>query len=99
MRSFLGLCGLLLSLTACPTATPSGDVDAGFSRELRCGGKRGLDCPGEGVCLDEPNDDCDPQTLGNDCGGWCQCSPDEECPSQYHWNADPFVCACVEDAN
>lgn len=37
-----------------------------------CGGIAGIQCRGiDEVCVDDPNDECDPTTGGADCGGLC----------------------------
>jgi hypothetical protein len=36
-----------------------------------CGGIAGFPCPDGQTCVDDPDDDCDPQTGGADCGGVC----------------------------
>jgi len=38
-----------------------------------CGGIAGIPCPGAGRCVDDPNDSCDPNNGGADCGGICVC--------------------------
>ena len=38
---------------------------------LFCGGIAGIECPGNLVCIDDPRDNCCPQTGGADCGGVC----------------------------
>lgn len=48
----------------CPP--PSGPVS-----NIPCGGIAGLECPGRLVCIDDPRDDCCPQTGGADCSGVC----------------------------
>lgn len=40
-----------------------------------CGGIAGIPCPAGQVCVDNPNDSCDPSTGGADCGGLCQTAP------------------------
>lgn len=42
-----------------------------------CGGFAGIQCPEGQVCVDDPNDDCDPENGGADCGGVCQLEPEE----------------------
>ena len=60
-----------------------------------CGGIAGFPCPGEGVCLDDPRDDCDPDRGGADCGGYCRCDADADCERGYRFDDSPEVCACV----
>ena len=45
----------------CATANPT-----------QCGGIAGLPCPEGQVCVDDPNDDCDPERGGADCSGLCK---------------------------
>ncbi|WP_163987984.1 hypothetical protein [Pyxidicoccus caerfyrddinensis] len=42
-----------------------------------CGGFAGIGCPDGYSCVDDPNDDCDPNNGGADCAGVCTASPDE----------------------
>ena len=37
----------------------------------QCGGSAGIGCPPEMVCIDNPDDDCNPMTDGPDCAGIC----------------------------
>jgi hypothetical protein len=54
---------------------------------LRCAGFLGLPCPDGYLCIDDPNDSCDPAGGGADCGGLCildgspQCRADSDCPA------------------
>ncbi|MBI4509230.1 MAG: protease complex subunit PrcB family protein [Deltaproteobacteria bacterium] len=59
-----------------------------------CGGIAGFECPGEGTCVDDPSDDCDPR-IGADCGGICQCNANAACLAGFRWDGSPEVCACV----
>jgi hypothetical protein len=69
---------------------PLTDPDCGgFCRpidRLRCNGVAGIVCPEGYVCVDDPNDDCDPNAGGADCGGICEpetsggCTTDRDCP-------------------
>jgi hypothetical protein len=60
-----------------------------------CGGIAGIDCPGSGTCADNPNDGCDPQRGGADCGGICQCIERVLCVRGSVFDSSPEVCACV----
>jgi hypothetical protein len=62
-----------------------------------CGGFAGLACPGEGECVDDPGDDCDPEHGGADCGGLCECNvgPLIDCAPDRVFDDSPGVCACV----
>jgi hypothetical protein len=63
-----------------------------------CGGIAGIPCPGGGICVDDPTDDCDPQNGGADCGGICQCVQRALWVIGSHFDPSPFVCACVPTA-
>lgn len=43
-----------------------------------CGGIAGFPCPDGYQCVDNPNDSCDPNLGGADCGGMC--TKDKNCP-------------------
>lgn len=60
-----------------------------------CGGFAGITCPGEGSCVDDPRDDCDPANGGADCGGICTCRQPHTCPAGGRFDPRPGVCACV----
>jgi hypothetical protein len=64
----------------------------------QCGGFAGFTCPGEGECLDVPDDSCDPEMGGADCGGYCSCSvgPLIDCAPDTTFDPSPEVCACVK---
>jgi len=63
-----------------------------------CGGIAGIECPGEGYCVDNPDDSCDLEDGGNDCGGLCECQTLGDCEDGYVWDNAPDVCTCVEVA-
>ena len=49
-----------------------------------CGGIAGITCPDGYECIDDPDDDCDPDNGGADCGGICvmedeSCTGNDEC--------------------
>ncbi len=71
--------------------------DAPGSCTKRCGGIAGLQCDGTDICVEDPNDDCDPSTGGADCMGVCRdaiCSGQTaKCTATTHW--DQFECTCV----
>jgi hypothetical protein len=65
---------------------------------LTCGGIAGLKCPGGGTCVDNPNDSCDPNKGGADCGGTCQCVEKVLCVKGLVFDPSPTVCACAAPA-
>jgi hypothetical protein len=60
-----------------------------------CGGIAGFPCPGAGMCIDDPTDDCDPNMGGADCGGVCVCNALGVCIDGQVWDESPDVCGCV----
>jgi hypothetical protein len=62
---------------------------------LWCGGVAGVRCPGAGVCVDDPHDDCDPESGGADCGGFCECDTLGVCTEGMIWDESPLACGCV----
>jgi hypothetical protein len=91
MRGFLGLF-VLVALDGCVPGEPPGEGPF-------CGGIAGIACPGAGVCLDDPSDDCDPRAGGADCGGVCHCQAVGVCTNGMHWDDSADVCGCVADEN
>ncbi len=68
--------------------------------DVFCGGIAGMACPGAGQCIDDPNDDCDPEAGGADCGGLCDCTGVLLlCVPGTVFDDNPEVCACVEQVN
>jgi hypothetical protein len=65
---------------------------------VHCGGIAGIQCPGGGRCADDPNDSCDPNNGGADCGGICQCIETVSCIARDVFDSSPGVCACVPKA-
>jgi hypothetical protein len=61
-----------------------------------CGGIAGLPCPGNQTCVDDPDDDCDPNDGGADCGGVCVCVENELCVQGFVWDGE--LCKCVPEA-
>ncbi len=62
-----------------------------------CGGIAAFPCPGLGTCVDDPNDGCDTEQGGADCGGLCVCDQSESCKAGYLFDSSPEVCGCVTD--
>ncbi len=59
--------------------------NCGTIAPLSCGGITGAACPSNQICVDDPNDSCDPTTGGADCSGTCAkpdvCTADvKQCP-------------------
>ena len=66
-----------------------------------CGGITARPCPEGYGCQDDPNDDCDPNAGGADCGGICVKAPEppSKCggddPSRRYISRDPEQCAAI----
>jgi hypothetical protein len=67
-----------------------------------CGGFAAIQCPSGLVCVDDPNDNCDPNNGGSDCGGVCvapghdatvKC--DQRDPQMSYVSQDPNKCAAI----
>jgi hypothetical protein len=60
-----------------------GSGDLGQNQEpqkiARCGGFAGTPCAEGFTCVDDPNDSCDPNHGGADCGGICVEDPHQMC--------------------
>jgi hypothetical protein len=82
-------CEVIDGIPNCTPITPDAPL---------CGGFAGLTCPGEGTCVDDPSDNCDPENGGADCGGICECNVLALCVEGFVYDASPEVCACVEDS-
>jgi hypothetical protein len=85
---------------SCPTNTSCEVVDGQavctpLDPAPFCGGFAGIACPGSGTCVDDPNDGCDPERGGADCGGLCECNVRALCVRGLVFDASPEVCACV----
>ena len=78
------------------TAALTEAQDGGF-----CGGFAGIPCAQGLTCVDDPNDDCDPNQGGRDCGGICQATGEEkksctgEEPGYTYVNRDPARCSAL----
>lgn len=70
--------------------------DCGQPSGRFCGGIAAFPCPGNGKCVDNPDDDCDPNNGGADCGGVCTCIENQLCVQGKVWDNSPDVCACVD---
>lgn len=88
------ICALGVLLLGCDPRRPR---DGDPLNAPMCGGLAGIECPGSGVCVDDPRDDCDPERSGADCFGVCECSSVDPCEQGTVWDGSPDVCACVQD--
>jgi hypothetical protein len=84
--SFLGGCD--------PSHPPHG---GGQGDAPMCGGFAGVACPGGGLCVDDPDDGCDPESGGADCSGHCACNALGLCVEGMVWDSSPYVCNCVSE--
>jgi hypothetical protein len=86
--------------------TATSDMDAGTKDEPTggqfCGGFAAIPCPEGLLCVDDPNDSCDPTQGGADCGGVCVDPNDQKkpkCdytdPNQRYVARDPSQCAAI----
>jgi hypothetical protein len=60
-----------------------------------CGGFAGVRCPGNGTCVDNATDGCNPLEGDADCASLCQCDVIGLCDEGAHWDGSPEVCDCV----
>ncbi len=64
-----------------------------------CGGFAGTPCAEGYSCIDDPNDGCDPNQGGADCGGICMKENPEACtgrePGLKYVSRDPAQCAAI----
>jgi Somatomedin B domain len=75
-----GTCGW--EVLSCPSDVPQ-----------FCGGIAAFPCPAGYVCVDNPNDGCDPQNGGADCGGICVVPAPDSCVGHCDGQA-PEKCWC-----
>lgn len=83
------------------TACDPGEAATPRKAELSsfCGGIAGIECPKGEVCADDPNDDCDPNNGGADCGGICEPEGDKcDDPGRKYVSHDPQECMLVKFA-
>jgi hypothetical protein len=110
----LAVAGSLL-LGACGTTRSEPDAQSIAQESQKqgtfCGGFAGFGCAEGSTCVDDPNDSCDPEQGGADCGGICVKEKDKdkdkdkdlcEDPARIYVSTDPEVCAtirffCAED--
>ena len=62
-----------------------------------CGGFAGLPCPGNGTCVDNATDGCNPLEGDADCASLCLCEVVGLCSEGGRWDSSPEVCDCVWD--
>jgi hypothetical protein len=73
-------------------------VDEGNPEGRLCGGLAATSCPSGYLCLDDPEDTCDPAQGGRDCSGRCTQAPSETCgdePGYHYVLTDPVQCQGV----
>ncbi|SJM92531.1 hypothetical protein [Crenothrix polyspora] len=58
--------GTFINVSATPSCTKT------TPPPVMCGGIAGLACPTNQVCVDDPNDTCNPNNGGADCSGICK---------------------------
>lgn len=70
---FTGACGPRSEDTSAESTTTTEQLseEAKPGTGQFCGGFAAIQCPEGLVCVDDPNDSCDPRTGGADCGGIC----------------------------
>jgi hypothetical protein len=94
--------GIALLGSACsPTADASSQTAALAQDGEFCGGIAGIPCAEGSTCADDPNDQCDPNQGGADCGGICQqegtkkksCTGKE--PGYTYVSRDPAECPAI----
>jgi len=93
-----------------PVGDAAGEAFGGTEQELGCGpsptpppvcgGIAGLQCPGQGTCVDDPSDECDPEAGNADCIGLCRCllqigAPLPTCQPSESFSGSPDVCGCA----
>jgi Kazal-type serine protease inhibitor domain len=68
-----------------------------------CGGIAGIECPKGQTCVDAPDDGCDPDAGGADCGGVCveqcgdaTCAPGTSCCNPLRGICTPPGVACIQ---
>ena len=94
--------GLALLGSACGPTADAADQTAALEAAKGgefCGGIAGIACAEGFTCVDDPNDTCDPNQGGADCGGICQAEKKKACnyddPSRTYVSQDPDQCAVI----
>jgi hypothetical protein len=80
------ICEVVDGAAVCSPSQPSGPF---------CGGFANIQCPGAGVCQDDPSDGCNPDDGGADCGGICECNSLALCIEGFIFDDSADVCECV----
>lgn len=88
---------LVGNLTACDRLGTTSERMASED-PIACGGFAGLECPDGLVCVDDPDDDCDPKHGGADCGGICEPAQPAFCGG-FAGIACPEGQVCADDPN
>ena len=95
------LAGLACGPTTEAQAQQAPQLQEGQPEGAFCGGIAGFTCAAGLTCVDDPNDGCDPERGGADCGGICQKQRKPECtgqdrdPAQKYVSKDPAQCALI----
>ena len=90
--------GVVGSLAACDHLGTTAERKA-IEEPIACGGFAGIECPDGLTCVDDPNDDCDPDNGGADCGGICEPAPAPTYCGGFANIACPKDQVCVDDPN
>ena len=69
-----------------PKSDDGADAPGPDAETIDCGGIAGLTCPEGMICVDNPQDGCDPKTGGRDCMGMCVRGGDQ---GSCNFDADP----------
>lgn len=95
--------GLALLGSACSPTADAADqtapLEAAKGGEF-CGGIAGIPCAEGFTCVDDPNDTCDPNQGGADCGGICQQAEEKKSctgsePGYTYVSRDPAECPAI----
>jgi hypothetical protein len=95
--------GIALLGSGCSPTADAADQTAALTEARAgefCGGIAGIPCAGGLTCIDEPNDSCDPNQGGRDCGGICQAAEEKKrCtgrePGYTYVSRDPAECRAI----
>lgn len=85
----------LVGLTGVWLGAAGGCVAVEEAPPQMCGGIAGFACPEGYACVDDPDDTCNPEQGGADCGGLCVIAECEGDPARRYLLRDPEQCATV----